>query len=78
MTNWVGAGAKSYDYLGRMIQRLAGLFIGLGLGPRLHNDTPSLAFWLSKFGVLLGLGCLAIAHYRSKSLNQNGLQIRAK
>ena len=67
MTNGVGTGTKTYDYAGQMLQRLAGLFIGLGVGARLPNDLPFLAFWLSKFGVLLGLGCIAISYYRAKA-----------
>lgn len=78
MTNWMGTGIKSYGYLWLMLQRFAGLFIGLGVGARLPHDLPSVAFWLSKFGVLLGLGCMAIAYYRAKSLNQDGLQFRTK
>ena len=76
MTSWVGTGTKTYDYLGQMLQRFAGLFIGLGVGARMPHDLPSVAFWLSKFGVPLGLGCIAFAYYRAKSLNQSGLQFR--
>ena len=79
MTNWVGTGMKSSsDYLGVMLHRFTGLFFGLGVGTRLLQDLPAVAFWLSKFGVLLGLGCMAIAYFRAKSLNQGGFQIRPK
>jgi hypothetical protein len=78
MTNGTGTGTNSHDYVWLMLQRLAGLFIGLGVGARMFRDLPSTTFWLSKFGVLLGLGCMALAYYRAKSLNQSGLQFRPK
>jgi hypothetical protein len=54
MANWMGAGTKSYDCLGLVIQRLAGLFIGPGLGARLPEAKgefryfPDATKWVSK------------------------------
>jgi hypothetical protein len=78
MTDGMGTGTNGQDYVWLMLQRSAGLFFGLGVGARMFQDLPSVTFWLSKYGVLLGLSCIVIAYYRAKSLNQSGLQFRPK
>jgi len=78
MTNWLGTGTRSHDKLGVMLQRLAGLFVGLSIGAGVARDFPSVGFWLEKFGFVLGFGLIALAHFRAKTPSQDSVQLRTK
>jgi hypothetical protein len=73
----MSAGRRTYHNLRLLLQRLAGLFIGLWIGAGVSHDFPSV-YWLTKFGALLGFGLLAIAHYRTKTPTQSSVELRAK
>ena len=77
MANWMTEGGKIYDNLGLTLQRFGAMFVGIWIGAGVSHDFPS-AFWLTKFGVLLGFGLLAIAHYRAKSSKQSGVELRVR
>jgi uncharacterized membrane protein YccC len=78
MTNWISARRRTYDNLGLLLQRSAGLFVGLGIGAGLPHYFPNVAFLLSKFGILVGLGFLAIAYFRAKAASQSSVEVQTK
>ena len=70
-------GRMIYDNLGLTLQRVGAMFIGVWIGAGISHDIPSV-FWLTKFGLLLGFGLIAIAHFRAKTTTQRSLELRVK
>ena len=70
-------GKLIYDNLGLTLQRFGAMFIGVWIGAGISHAYP-LVFWMTKFGVLLGFGLFATAHFRAKTTSQSGIELPVK
>ena len=78
MSNWMEARERNFDSFGLLLYRLAGLIVGFGIGLMVAYHYPPKSWSISVFVLVLGgsLACLAI--YRTKTADENRLELRTK
>jgi F0F1-type ATP synthase assembly protein I len=74
----MGTRERSFDSFGLLLYRLAGLFVGCGIGLMVAHYYPSKSLTTSIFPMLLGVALICLAIYRAKTAAENRFELRTK